>query len=150
MRDHQSPLAAALVDVNATLTELLAAADEQYVAVVERDRPRLEGVTRQQERLSARLERAERKRLAALDGRPIAEAIASEPELASLNQVIAASVQQLQTKHAQTNSLIEKTAELNAQTIQFLQRLVGVSVPAYGARGAGDGSRHSLLLDGRA
>lgn len=151
MRDHQSPLAAALVDVNGTLIELLAAADEQYAAVVERDRARLEGVTRQQERLAARLERAERKRAAALDGHPLVDALTHEPHLAPLADTIAAAVQRLQSKHTQTKSLIEKAAELNGQTIQFLQRLVGASVPAYGARGGVDGGhRASLLLDGRA
>src|ERR687886_723289 len=57
--DQQSPLESALLDVHATLADLLVAADEQYAAVVARDHARLESVTRQQERLSARLARAD-------------------------------------------------------------------------------------------
>jgi len=149
MRDHQSPLEAALADVHATLTELLTAADEQYAAVVERDRERLESVTRQQERLSVRLERAERKRAAALADQPFAAALATQPGLATLAQAIASSVRDLQAKHAHTQGLIEQAAELNGQTILFLQRLVGATSPAYGARGT-SAPRQSVLLDSRA
>ena len=62
VREHQSPLEEALVNVHTALAELLVAADEQHAAVVAHDRDRLEGVTRQQERLSARLARAESRR----------------------------------------------------------------------------------------
>ena len=68
VREDQSPLEAALLDVDATLAELLAAADEQHAAVVAGDRQRLERVTGLQERLSSRLERAERRRLEHLGG----------------------------------------------------------------------------------
>jgi flagellar biosynthesis/type III secretory pathway chaperone len=149
LRAHQSPLELALVDVHATLAELLAAADDQYAAVVERDRQRLEGVTRQQERLAVRLERAERKRLAALNGGALADAVAREPRLARLSQAIAHSVRELRARHANTHDLIEKAAELNGQTIQFLQHLVGVTSPTYGGRVAST-PRPSVLLDGRA
>src|SRR5512132_961787 len=99
----QSPLEAALVDVHATLAALLAAADEQHVAVVARDRQRLEGVTQQQERLSIRLERAERKRLELLGERTIAAAMADEaPHVAALVNAIADNVRTLQSKHQQT------------------------------------------------
>src|SRR5437016_7603532 len=53
-------------------------ADEQHAAVVERDRDRLESVTRQQEHLSARLARAEAKRLEVLNGVPLLEARSEE------------------------------------------------------------------------
>lgn len=151
-RDHQSPLEAALVDVHTTLTALLEAADEQYVAVVEHDRERLEGVTRQQERLAARLERAERRRRDVLGTRSLDAALADEiAEVASLAGTIGAAVRQLQTKHSQTASLIEKSVELNGQTIKFLQRLVGgAHPPAYGARGGATVARQSVLVDSRA
>ena len=77
--DH-TPLEAALLDVHSTLSELLVAADDQYAAVAQRDRDGLEGVTRRQEQLAARLERAERQRVAALDGAPIRSAIAALPQ----------------------------------------------------------------------
>ena len=63
-----------LVEVQATLTDLLASADEQQAAVVAGDRVRLETVTSLQERLSSRLERAELKRLEHLGGTPLATA----------------------------------------------------------------------------
>src|SRR5260370_29266329 len=78
-REHQSPLEAALLDVHATLTALLVASDEQYAAVVARDHAWLEGVTRQQERLSSRLQHAEARRLVALGGIPLLETIALLP-----------------------------------------------------------------------
>ena len=65
VREHQSPLEVVLLDVHATLADLLVAADEQHAAVVDHDRDRLENVTRQQEQLSVRLARAEAKRLLA-------------------------------------------------------------------------------------
>jgi flagellar biosynthesis/type III secretory pathway chaperone len=148
-RDHQSPLEAAMVDVQLTLTELLAAADEQYAAVAERDRTRIEDVTRVQERLSARLERAERLRVAALEGSPIQAVIASEARLTRLSDAIASAVRDLQAKNARNASLIQRSAELNAQSIQFLQRLVSAEAPAYGTRGQAP-ARHSVLVDSRA
>jgi flagellar biosynthesis/type III secretory pathway chaperone len=149
-RDHQSPFEAVLVDVQTTLAALLVAADEQYVAVAERDRVRLEGVTRQQERLSTRLERAERARREFLADRSIDTALSGEaPHVAALANTIAVAVRALHSKHQQTATLIERSVELNAQTIQFLQRLVGATAPAYGAHGA-QPSRQSALLDSRA
>src|SRR3712207_853727 len=87
-RNHQSPLEAALLDVHATLRELIVAADEQYAAVVERDRERLESVTRRQERLAARLARAERARVTALDGRSFQAALVGLPADESLRLTV--------------------------------------------------------------
>src|SRR5205085_4259668 len=100
VREHQSPLEAALLDVHATLAALLVASDEQYAAVVARDHAWLENVTRQQERLSSRLEQAESRRLAALDGLPLRSAIALLPadqavRTKSLNDSIALAVNEL-------------------------------------------------------
>jgi len=151
VRDHQSPLEAALVDVHAALTELLAAADAQYEAVVERDRQRLEDVTRQQERLASRLERAERKRQEVLAARSLEVALVAEAaHVAGLAQNIATAVRELQARHTRTAALIQKSIEVNGQTIQFLQRLVGAATtPAYGSRGA-QAARQSVLVDSRA
>jgi len=151
VRDHPSPLEAALVDVHATLTELLAAADAQYEAVVARDRQRLEDVTRQQERLASRLERAERKRQEVLADRTLDVALVAEPaHVATLAQTIGSAVRELQASHTRTANLIQKSIEVNGQTIQFLQRLVGASTPpAYGSRGA-QAARQSVLVDSRA
>src|ERR687886_20819 len=96
-REHQSALEAALLDVRNTLAALLSAADAQHAAVVERDRARLEQVTRQQEVLSARLERAERRRLEVLDGAPLQRVAADLPDpsgqrISHLTQAIATSV----------------------------------------------------------
>ncbi|MDQ3810495.1 MAG: flagellar export chaperone FlgN [Chloroflexota bacterium] len=150
-RDRQSELETALLDVHGALTSLVAAADEQYAAVAERDRERMEGVTRQQERISTRLERAERRRREALAGRSLAVALADEPaRVAALAKTIALAARVLRDKHARTASLIEASVELNAHTIDFLQRLAGVNAsPVYGGRGAQAG-RHSVLLDSRA
>src|SRR6476661_934951 len=79
VRDPQSPLEAVLLDVDATLADLLVAADEQHAAVVAGDRERLEAVTRVQEALSSRLERAERKRLELLAGTSLSAALADLP-----------------------------------------------------------------------
>src|ERR1700704_3546827 len=107
VREHQSRLEAALLDVHATLADLLVAADEQHAAVVERDRERLESVTRQQERLSARLVRAEAKRLEVLGGVPLAEAVTALPEGQALSASISVKVRQLKQRQAQTASLLE-------------------------------------------
>src|SRR5919202_710887 len=107
VREHQSPLEAALLDVHTTLADLLVAADEQHAAVVERDRERLESVTRQQERLSARLARAEAKRLDALGGASLRETLASVPRegaarLEGVADAIATQVIQLKERQART------------------------------------------------
>lgn len=148
-RDHQSPLEAAMVDVQLTLTELLAAADEQYAAVAERDRTRLEDVTRVQERLSARLERAERKRMAVLEGSRLGDIIAGEARLTRLSDAIAESVRELKAKNERNGGLIQRCAEINAQSILFLQRLVSAEAPVYGTRGQAP-VRQSVLVDSRA
>src|SRR5438477_263420 len=70
--------------VHATLAELLVAADEQNAAVVAHDRDRLESVTRQQERLSARLARAESRRIELLAGEPLAAKLVALPPTAAV------------------------------------------------------------------
>jgi len=153
-REHQSPLEAAMLDVHATLTALLVASDEQYAAVVARDHAWLEGVTRQQERLSSRLEHAESRRLEALGGAPLSSAIALLPaneaaRMRSLSDSIALAVTQLKERQNHTASLLEQSIVVVGQTLNFLQRLVTVQSPAYSARGV-PASRQSLLVDGRA
>jgi flagellar biosynthesis/type III secretory pathway chaperone len=153
-RDHQSLLEAALLDVHALLADLLVASDEQYAAVVARDHAWLENVTRQQERLSSRLERAESKRVIALGGLALADAIALLPadqalRTKSLSDSIAVAVNQLKQRQDHTASLLEQSIEVVGHTLNFLQRLVTVQSPAYGARGVPP-SRQSLLVDGRA
>jgi hypothetical protein len=60
VHESQSSLEAALLDVDATLADLLIAADEQHAAVVAVDFERLESVTRLQKALvfAARTRRA--------------------------------------------------------------------------------------------
>jgi flagellar biosynthesis/type III secretory pathway chaperone len=149
VREHQSPLEAVLVDVRTTLADLLVAADEQHAAVVARDHDRLESVTRQQERLSARLARAEATRRAVLNGETLDSAIAATPRGQELHSSIALAVRQLKQKQAQTTSLLEQSVELTTQTLNFLQRLVTAPNPVYGARGLST-ARHSVLVDSRA
>jgi FlgN protein len=149
VRAHQSPLEAALLDVHATLADLLVAADEQHAAVVDHDRDRLESVTRQQEHLSARLARAEAKRLEVLGGVPLVEAISALPTGEALSLSIAARVQLLKERQAQTASLLEHSIDLASQTLNFLQRLVTPPSASYGARGIA-APRQSVLVDGRA
>jgi flagellar biosynthesis/type III secretory pathway chaperone len=154
VREHQSPLEAALLDVHATLAALLVASDEQYAALVARDHARLESVTRQQERLSSRLERAEARRLEVLAGVPLASALASLPadqsaRARSLSDAVGVAVTQLRGRQTQSASLLEQSIELVGNTLNFLQRLVTVQSPAYGVRGLAQ-SRQSLLVDGRA
>src|ERR1700730_6006848 len=112
VREHQSPLETALLDVHAALANLLVASDEQHAAVVARDHAWLENVTRQQERLSSRLAQAESKRLAALGGLSLATAIALLPvdqaiRTKSLSNSIAAGVNQLKGRQSHTASLLE-------------------------------------------
>jgi flagellar biosynthesis/type III secretory pathway chaperone len=154
-REH-TPLEQALLDVHATLADLLAAADDQHQAVATRDRERLESVTRRQERLSAKLQRAERQRLRLLNGRPLQEALSELPapqadRLSGLAGSIAQSIEQLRERQAATAWLLERSSEIAGQTIQFLQRLVTGQnqAHAYTARGQMAAS-HSLLVDSRA
>src|SRR4051812_12111190 len=128
VREDQSPLEAALLDVHATLGALLVASDEQYAALVARDHVRLESVTRQQERLSSRLERAEAKRMEALAGAPLASVIASlaadqSARAQSLSTAIAAAVNELKSRQIHSAGLLEQSIELVGNTLNFLQRL---------------------------
>ncbi|HEV7662892.1 MAG TPA: flagellar export chaperone FlgN [Chloroflexota bacterium] len=154
--DHElkSPLEEALLDVHAALAELLVVADEQHAAIVAHDRDRLESVTRQQERLSDRLARAESRRVALLSGAPLQTVVAALPpqqaaRTHSLNESIATAVTVLKERQAHTASLLQQSIDLAAQTLNFLQRLVTVQAPMYGARGINT-TRQSVLLDGRA
>jgi flagellar biosynthesis/type III secretory pathway chaperone len=154
VRDHQSPLEAALLDVHATLGELLVAADEQYAAVADRDRERLEDVTRRQEQLAARLERAERQRIQVLNGASLRSIITSLPSdrgrrVLALQVAIARSVRELQNRNARAASLLERSIELTSQTLQFLHRLAAPEVPTYGSANL-RGVRRSVLVDSRA
>jgi flagellar biosynthesis/type III secretory pathway chaperone len=149
VREHQFPLEAALLDVHATLADLLVAADEQHAAVVDRDRERLESVTRQQEHLSARLARAEAKRLEILNGVPLLEAVTALPTGEALRVSISTKVRLLKERQAQTATLLEQSIDLASQTLNFLQRLVTPPSAAYGARGIA-APRQSVLVDGRA
>jgi len=148
-RAHQSPLEDVLLDVHATLAELLVAADEQYAAVAARDHERLESVTRQQERLGARLARAEATRRSVLNGEAFDAAVAKSPGTEQLHTSIASSVRILKQKQAQTTSLLERSIAMTSHTLTFLQRLVAPEVPTYGVRPTAM-LRQSLLVDGRA
>jgi flagellar biosynthesis/type III secretory pathway chaperone len=154
VHDQDSPLETALLDVHATLADLLITADEQYAAVVARDHQRLESVTRQQERLSARLARAEARRLDLLAGAPLIEAVSALPAPAAaradaVRHSIADSVRELKQRQARTAGLLEQSIDLAAQTLTFLHRLLTAQPAAYGARGFAP-SRRSVLVDGRA
>ena len=154
VRNQDSPLESALLDVRATLADLLVAADEQYAAVVARDHERLESVTRQQERLSARLARAEARRLELLAGTHLIDAVSALPASAAaranaVRHSIADSVQELKQRQARTAGLLEQSIDVGAQTLTFLQRLLTGQPGVYGARGFAP-SRRSVLVDGRA
>ncbi len=151
---NQSPLEAALSDVQATLAELLVAANEQYAAVAAHDRGRIESVTREQERLSARLARAERQRQALLGGASLTETIAGLPKpeavrLESLRNSIADAVTELKSRQQITARLLSRSIEITQQTLNFIQRVVTAPSPVYGARGLGT-MRRSMLVDSRA
>jgi flagellar biosynthesis/type III secretory pathway chaperone len=153
---EQTPLEQVLLDVHATLADLLDAADEQHQAVVVGDRERLESVTRRQERLAARLQRAETQRLSVLEGRMLDEAVSELPatdaaRVESLVNGISDSVKRLRERQAANASLLERSMELAGQTVQFLQRLLSGQDenPAYTTRGLLS-PRHSLLVDSRA
>jgi flagellar biosynthesis/type III secretory pathway chaperone len=151
-----TPLEEVLLDVHATLADLLAAADEQHQAVAAGDRERLESVTRRQERLAARLQRAEVQRLSLLNGRPLDAAVSELPaadnaRVSELLDSISQSVERLRERQAANATLLERSMDLAGQTVQFLQRLlVGhAQNPAYTTRGLVT-PHHSLLVDGRA
>ena len=147
--DTRIALEAALDDVHSTLAELLAAADEQYAALVERDRARLESVTRQQERLSARLANAEARRVQALNGSSLADAVVAHPRSRALSVDIAWQVRLLKDKQKQTDGLLRQSIDITDQTLKFLHRLVAPSAPVYGTRGVAT-PRQSVLVDSRA
>jgi flagellar biosynthesis/type III secretory pathway chaperone len=152
--DQSSPLETALHDVHTTLADLLIAADEQYAAVVARDHERLERVTRQQERLSARLARAEARRLEILAGASLSTRVHGLPQreairLEAVQRSIGSSVVELKARHSRAARLLEQSIEITGQTLSFLHRLVAPAAPAYGAPGAAM-PRMSLLLDSRA
>ena len=154
VRDNQSPLEAALVDVHTTLADLLVAAGEQYAAVVAHDHERLESVTRQQERLSARLARAEAHRLQVLGGASLSAAIsklgsADADRIEALRKAIATSVHDLKTGQSRTVQLLELSLDLVKHTLEFLHGLVITPGLAYNDRGLRT-TRHSVLVDGRA
>jgi len=151
---NQSPLEAALSEVRATLAELLVAANEQYAAVAAQDRNRIESVTREQERLSTRLARAERQRLALLDGASLNETIAALPRpdgarLDSLRDSIADAVRDLKARQDATARLLTRSIEITQQTLNFIQRVVIAPSPVYSAQGIGM-ARRSMLVDSRA
>jgi flagellar biosynthesis/type III secretory pathway chaperone len=153
-RTPHTPLHAVLRDVHATLGELLEAADEQYAAAVAGDPRRLEAITARQERLAARLERFERRRLDLLAGRPLGQAIAALPadeagRAGALNTSISQAVRDLQQRHDRTASLLRKSAELAGQTIEFLQRVLCAQPLEYGRRGLSRPTQ-SLIVDSRA
>src|SRR5690242_1191477 len=108
----RTPLELALADVYATLTDLLVAADDQYAAVAGRDRDRIEDVTARQERLSARLASAESRRIQALKGQTLAEAVSAEPRAQALSASIATAVKLLKSRQAQTATLLEQSIDL--------------------------------------
>jgi flagellar biosynthesis/type III secretory pathway chaperone len=152
--ESQSPLEAVLLDVDAILADLLAAADEQYAAVVAGDREHLEYVTRLQEALSSRLQRAEGKRLNLLAGQSLEDAFAEMPaaqaeRVGSLSRSIADAVRELQPRHARNGNLLARSAELAGQTVLFLQRVASPPSPSYGANGR-RAPQQSLLVDRRA
>src|SRR2546425_702812 len=91
----------------ATSVDSITLSDEQYAAVVARDHAWLEQVTRQQERLSSRLEQAESKRLEALGGMSLQSAIAQLPDdqiarTKSLSNSIGHAVTQLKMRQNHT------------------------------------------------
>jgi flagellar biosynthesis/type III secretory pathway chaperone len=151
---NQSSLESALREVQAVLAELLAAADEQYAAVAAHDRDRIESVTRKQERLSARLARAERQRQTLLGQASLSDVIASLPSqdaarLDALRRAIAYAVGELRARQNHTANLLARTIELGRQTLDFLQRLVTAPSPAYTQYGV-TVSGQSVLVDSRA
>ncbi len=152
--DRVSGLREALANVRDVLAELVEAADEQEAAFAAADLVWLERVTHRQEVLTARLERAERRRLEVLPGgslRTIARALPGSPdaELRDLVQTIAQSILELRTRQVRNASLLERGAALAGQTVQLLQRLVAEHAQPYGIDGA-PVVRQSLVVDGRA
>ncbi len=149
-----SVLETTLLEVRAVLQDMVAAADEQYAAFEASDLLWLERVSRQQDRLTARLERAERERLKASSGVPIRDLPAqlSQPQAAALSELIdsiAETILELHARHARNAALLQGAAELAGQTVQFLQKLVAERVQPYGANGA-PVITQSLLVDGHA
>jgi hypothetical protein len=154
IREDKSPLEAVLLDIDATLADLLVTAGTQHAAVVADDRGRLEAVTRLQKRLSARLGNAEHQRLELLSGRSLADGFADLPadqaeRLGGLSKSIGQAIRELQPLQARNASLLERSAELAGETVTFLQHLLSPGSPDYGAHGR-PAAQHSLLVDSRA
>jgi hypothetical protein len=150
---HPSSFEAVLHEVQATLAQLLVAADEQHAALAANDRAWLEGVTQQQERLSARLARAEARRIE-LVGHSTADWTNGLPADAAqrvleLKTSIGESVLELKAKQALAAGLLEDKLELASETIDFLRRLVTQPHPTYSGRGKVTAG-HSVLVDSRA
>jgi flagellar biosynthesis/type III secretory pathway chaperone len=148
----QSPLEAALHDVYTTLSQLLVAADEQYAAVAADDRARIDSVTRQQERLSARLARAEaqRRQLAPDPTEWTANLpLDSATRVSDMKAAIAQLVLELKARQAQTADLLKQKISLANDTIRFLRQLVTQPAPTYTGRGLA-ANRQSVLVDSRA
>ena len=151
----QSRFEAALLEVHATLAELLSASEEQSTAAASGDRDRLEAVTQRQEQLTAQLRRAEEQRLAISEGRSVREVVATLPPRRARNASalvarIATTVEQLRDQQARTTALLQRRIELAAQNVQFLQALLQVQPESYGGRVAVRGHTRSLVLDGHA
>jgi hypothetical protein len=147
-------LEAALHDVHAILVDVLAAADEQYAAVAAGDRVALEMVTLKQERLAARLARAEAQRSAALAGRALDDLLAAlpatdGPRLRRVSDAIGQLVVQVRDRNARNADVLRKAADLTALTVQFLQRLLGTQAQPYSPAGVPVRAQ-SLLVDSRA
>lgn len=147
-------LESALREVCATLGELIAIADEQYAAAADGALERLATTSQRQETLASRLERAERRRLAAAHGRPLRDLLADVPaeRAAVFEDLLATTAQRvidLRERHARNAALLERGAGLAGQTVQFLRRLLVPHAPTYGADGA-TSVRRSVLLDGQA
>lgn len=143
-----------MLDVRAVLEDLLAAAADQRAALEAGDRERLERVTHQQERLTARLENAERRRLAAMPSPSFDDCAKVLPgdEGARFRKVtgdIQRSVLRLQELHARNADLLQRSLAVNGQTLQFIRRLVGTPEPTYGAA-APAAAPQSLVVDRRA
>ena len=153
--EPQTPLEAALLDVQAALADLLAAAAEQRAALEAGDREQLDRITQKQERLTARLEQAERRRITCMSTPDLAHTIAQLPaeqgrRISGLMQTIREAVADLRHQHDRNAALIQRSLELAGQTLQFIQRLMGTSAPTYGTPRRGLVVGQSMLVDSRA
>ena len=67
----------------------------------------------------------------------------------SLTDAIQESVLRLREQHKRNADLLQRSLELNGQTLHFIRRLIGTPEPTYGTL-AGATTGPSLLVDGRA